>query len=136
MWIDGLFYENFCFYICLRMRNSQIILKKLLTRKLTTLLLIGLSVAAFATLGDGKSKGKKSTLLGSRPSITPGKFSLKSGYQYRGSQIINQQKDKNSFTRNSLVTYQKGNMTYILPVKTVIPQKIKITVGIPQLSRN
>ena len=136
MWIDGLFYENFCFYICLRMRNSQIILKKLLTRKLTTLLLIGLSVTAFAIVGDGKSKGKKSSLLSSRPTITPGKFSLRSGYQYRGSQIINQQKDKNSFTRNSLVTYQKGNMTYILPVKTVIPQKIKITVGIPQLNRN
>jgi len=136
LWIDGLFYENFCFYICLRMRNSQIILKKLLTRKLTTLLLIGLSVTAFAIVGDGKSKGKKSSLLSSRPTITPGKFSLRSGYQYRGSQIINQQKDKNSFTRNSLVTYQKGNMTYILPVKTVIPQKIKITVGIPQLNRN
>lgn len=118
------------------MRNYQIILKELLTRKLATLLLIGLSVTAFAIVGDGKSKGKRSSLLSSRPTITPGKFSLKSGYQYRGSQIINQQKDKNSFTRNSLVTYQKGNMTYILPVKTVVPQRIKITVGIPQLSRN
>ena len=117
------------------MKNSETIFKKILTRKLTTLFLIGLSVAAFATLGDGKYKGKKSSLLSSKPSITPGKFSLKSGYQYRGSQIINQQKDKNSFTRNSLVTYQKGNMTYVLPVKTIVPQKIKITVGIPQLNK-
>lgn len=118
------------------MKDYRIILKKLLTRKLTTLFLIGLSVAAFATLGDGKSKGKKNSLLNSRPIITPGKFSMKSGYQYRGSQIISQQKDKNSFTRNSLVTYQKGNMTYILPVKTVVPQKIKISVGIPQINKN
>jgi len=118
------------------MKDYRIILKKLLTRKLTTLFLIGLSVAAFATLGDGKSKGKKSSLLNSRPTITPGKFSMKSGYQYRGSQIISQQKDKNSFTRNSLVTYQKGNMTYILPIKTVVPQKIKISVGIPQINKN
>jgi hypothetical protein len=117
------------------MTDYRIILKKLLTRKLTTLFLIGLSFTAFAIVGDGKSKGKKSSLLSSRPTITPGKFSLKSGYQYRGSQIINQQSNKNSFTRNSLVTYQKGNMTYILPVKTVVPQKIKITVGIPQLNR-
>ena len=116
------------------MKNSGIIFKQMLTRKLTTLFLIGLSVAAFATLGDGKTK-KKSSLLNSRPAIIPGKFSMKSGYQYRGSQIINQQKDKNSFTRNSLVTYQKGNMTYILPVKTVVPQKIKITVGIPQITK-
>ena len=135
MWIDGLFYENFCFYICLRMKNYQIIVTKMLTRKLATLFLIGLSVAAFATLGDGKSKGKRSSLLNSKPTITPGKFTLKSGYQYRGSQIINQQNQNNTFTRNSLVTYQKGNMTYILPVKTVIPQRIKVTVGIPQLNR-
>ena len=133
--MDGWFYENFCFYICLRMKNSETIFKKILTRELTTLFLIGLSVAAFATLGDGKSKGKKSSLLSSKPAITPGKFSLKSGYQYRGSQIINQQKDKNSFTRNSLVTYQKGNMTYVLPLKTIVPQKIKLTVGIPQLNK-
>ena len=133
--MGGWFYENFCFYICLRMKNSETIFKKILTRKLATLFLIGLSVAAFATLGDGKSKGKKSSLLSSKPTITPGKFSLKSGYQYRGSQIINQQKDKNSFTRNSLVTYQKGNMTYVLPLKTIVPQKIKLTVGIPQLNK-
>ena len=117
------------------MKISRIIFK-VLTRKATTLLLIGLSVAAFATLGDGKSRGKKASLLNSKPTITPGRFTLKSGYQYRGSQIINQQNDKNSFTRNSLVTYQKGHMTYILPVRTVISQKIKISVGIPQLNKN
>ena len=117
------------------MKSYQTIFKKILTRKLTTLFLIGLSITAFAIVGDGKSKGKKSSLLSSKPTITPGKFSLKSGYQYRGSQIINQQKDKNSFTRNSLVTYQKGNVTYVLPLKTVVPQKIKITVGIPQINR-
>jgi|SRR5215203_1824076 len=135
LWIDGLFYEYFCFYICLRMKNYQNIFKLVLTRKLVTLFLIGLSVAAFASLGDGKTKGKKSSLLNSKPTITPGRFTLKSGYQYRGSQIINQQTQNNTFTRNSLVTYQKGNMTYILPVKTIIPQKIKVTVGIPQINR-
>ena len=135
LWIDGLFYEYFCFYICLRMKNYQNIFKLVLTRKLATLFLIGLSVAAFATLGDGKSKGKRSSLLNSKPTITPGKFTLKSGYQYRGSQIINQQSQNNTFTRNTLVTYQKGNMTYILPVKTIIPQRIKVTVGIPQINR-
>jgi hypothetical protein len=125
----------FVFKFATRMKNCKTIFKQVLTRKVATLILIGLSFAAFATLGDGKSKGKKSSLLNSKLTITPGRFSLKSGYQYRGSQIINQQKDNNSFTRNSLVTYQKGNMTYILPVKTIVPQKIKISVGIPQLNR-
>jgi len=117
------------------MKNYQNIFKLVLTRKLVTLFLIGLSVVAFASLGDGKTKGKKNSLLNSKPTITPGKFTLKSGYQYRGSQIINQQNQNNTFTRNSLVTYQTGNMTYILPVKTVIPQKIRVTVGIPQMNR-
>ena len=117
------------------MKNYQNIFKLVLTRKLVTLFLIGLSVAAFATLGDGKSKGKKNSLLNSKPTITPGKFTLKSGYQYRGSQIINQQTQNNTFTRNSLVTYQKGNMTYILPVKTIIPQKIKVSAGIPRMNK-
>lgn len=133
LWIDGLFYEYFCFYICYRMKIYRTIFRQVLTRKLATILLLGLSAVAFATLGDGKSKGKKS-LLNSKPTITPGKFSLKSGYQYRGSQVLNQQKDNNNFTLNSLVTYQKGHMTYIMPVKTVIPQKIKVTLGIPQLN--
>lgn len=115
------------------MKMYRTIFRQVLTKKLATLLLVGLSVAAFATLGDGKSKGKKS-LLNSKPTITPGKFSLKSGYQYRGSQVINQQQDKNNVTLNSLVTYQKGHMTYILPVKTIIPQRIKVSVGIPQLN--
>src|SRR6187431_3748047 len=122
----------FVFIFAYRMKTNQTIFKLVLARNLATLFLIGLSVAAFATLGDGKSKGKRSSLLNSKPTITPGKFSLKSGYQYRGSQILNQQKDKNSFTRNSLVTYQKGNVTYVLPLKTVVTQKIKLTVGIPQ----
>ena len=125
----------FVFIFANGMKNYQNIFKLVLTRKLATLFLIGLSVAAFATLGDGKSKGKRSSLLNSKPTITPGKFTLKSGYQYRGSQIINQQTQNNTFTRNSLVTYQKGNMTYILPVKTIIPQRIKVTVGVPQMIR-
>jgi hypothetical protein len=115
------------------MKINRTIFKQILSRKLTTILLVGISIAAFATLGDGKVKGKKSSLLNSKPTITPGKFSMKSGYQYRGSQILNQQTDKKAYTMNSLVTYQKGNMTYIMPVKTIIPQKVKISVGIPQI---
>lgn len=92
--------------------------------------------AAFASLGDGKSKSKKASLLNNKTAVTPGKFSLKSGYQYRGSQIINQQKTENLVTLNSIVTYQKGNLTYILPLNTTVnTQKIKLSVGIPQFNK-
>lgn len=109
-----------------------------LGKKATVLTLISVTaIAAFASLGDSKTKGKKTSLLNNRFTVTPGKFSLKSGYQYRGSQVINQQKTNSIVTLNSIVTYQKGNLTYILPLKTTVnTQKIKIAVGIPQLNRN
>lgn len=119
------------------MNANQNILKKAARIKLVTILLVSVSaVAAFATLGDGKSKGNKPSLLNNKAVITPGRFSLKSGYQYRGSQIINQQSANDKVTFNSLVTYQKGNMTYILPVKTVISKNVKLSFGIPQLGKN
>jgi hypothetical protein len=109
----------------------------LLSKKAAVLTLItATAFAAYASLGDGKSKGKKASLLNNKSSIAPGKFSLKSGYQYRGSQIINQQKTENFVTLNSVVTYQKGNLTYILPLHTTVnTQKIRLSVGIPQINR-
>jgi hypothetical protein len=106
-------------------------------RKTATLAFIAaFSFAAFATLGDGKSKGKKSSLLNNRTSVVRGKFSLKSGYQYRGSQIINQQKTNSSITLNSVITYQKGNTTVIVPIKTtVLTRHVKVSVGIPQYNK-
>lgn len=119
------------------MITKQTTLFRILTRKAVTVLLITVTAfAAFATLGDGKSKKNKSPIL-NRTNITPGKFSLKSGYQYRGSQLINQQKTNSTITLNSLVTYQKGNMTYIVPLKTtVFTGNVKLSVGVPQLNRN
>jgi hypothetical protein len=127
----------FIFIFAREMAASRTILK-ILTRKTATLALIAaFSVAAFATLGDGKSKGKKSSLLNNKSSVVHGKFSLKSGYQYRGSQIINQQKTNNSITLNSVITYQKGNTTYIVPMKTtILTRNVKVSVGIPQFNRN
>lgn len=109
-----------------------------LSKKVTILVLItATAIAAFASLGDGNSKSRKASLLNNKLTVTPGKFSLKSGYQYRGSQIINQQRSENIVTLNSIVTYQKGNLTYILPLKTMVnTQKVKISVGIPQLNKN
>lgn len=119
------------------MITKNTILFRVLTRKAVTVTLIAVSAyAAFATLGDGKSKKMKPSLLSNYANITPGRFSLKSGYQYRGSQLINQQRTNTTITLNSLVTYQKGHMTYIVPIKTtVLTKNVKISVGIPQLNK-
>ena len=119
------------------MKLNKDILWRTAGRKTATLLLIAVStVAAFATLGDGKSKKGNASLLNNKYAVTPGKFSLKSGYQYRGSQIINQSRTDNTITLNSVVTYQKGHMTYLVPVKTVVnTSKVKLSLGIPQLNK-
>lgn len=107
-------------------------------KKIAVMLLItATAMAAFASLGDGKSKPRKASLLNNKPVLASGKFSLRSGYQYRGSQIVDQQKINQVITLNSVVTYQKGNTTFILPLKTTInTQKIKLSIGIPQLNKN
>ena len=42
---------------------------------------------------------------------------LKSGLNYKGTTVINQQHVGNSIFTNSIVSYQKGNTVYILPYK-------------------
>ena len=94
-------------------------IKCLLKKKLVTVLLITASVASFATLGDGGKKSAKPKGLLTNPvgNYNYKTFSLKSGYQYRGSQPFSMQQQKNFIMLNTVVTYQKGNATYILPMK-------------------
>jgi hypothetical protein len=118
------------------MKSKVTILDILIKKTAAFLFITVMALAAFASLGDGKSKGKKASLLNNNSSFIPGKFSLRSGYQYRGSQVINQQKTNNVLNLNSTVTFQRGNMTFILPIKTTVnTQKIKISAGVPQLNK-
>jgi hypothetical protein len=85
-----------------------------------SLLLVGTAFVAFATLGDGRMKKikPKKSLLSSKPVLTnPGTFSLKSGYSFRGNQVINNTPEVKYINLNTVVTVQQGHTTYILPVK-------------------
>jgi hypothetical protein len=90
----------------------------MLTRKMAICAaLVGITVFTFASMGGGKkSKGKKLT-ASYVPVRTSQGFTLKSGPTYRGSLILSEQKERNYIAFNSLVTYQNGNTTYILPNK-------------------
>ena len=108
--------------------------------KLAILLLIFVSGAtAYATLGDGKAKKGMpgSSLLSNKNPITPGSFSLKSGFNYRGSQVILLNSERRSVRLNTVVTLQKGTTTYIVPLKKkVILDKVKISIGNRQFRKN
>ncbi len=94
-------------------------------RKMTiSAILLGLTFFAFASIGGDKNKSKNTSLqTGFTPVRTSRGFTLKEGLNYRGSMIIKQEKTFNYLSYNSLVTYQKGNATYILPSRYKIPLK-------------
>jgi hypothetical protein len=117
---------------------KQNTMRKIIGRKLAVILLLAISGAgAFATLGDGKKKSTstKNLLLSDRTTIKPGSFSLRSGYNYRGSEIVNSQNQKKYINLNTVITSQKGNTTYIVPLKKRVVV-VKLDIGNRQLRRN
>jgi ABC-type uncharacterized transport system ATPase subunit len=93
---------------------------------LIVLLLAGIAVGSFATLGDGSGKKSSRKLLTGKVSARPGSFSLRSGYNYRGTQVINLQ-ENHYINLNSVVTYQQGHTTYTVPVKKKVLLNNKLT---------
>jgi hypothetical protein len=99
-------------------------------RFVSLLLMVSITLFAFATIGDGKNKSKKSTAqvksaFSALKSNT--NFTLKSGFNYRGSMLLGSSKIKKvNSSYNSLIAYQKGNSTYILPYRYKVPSNNKM----------
>ena len=80
----------------------------------------GSAVYSFAIkpiLGDDKGKNANRSLLNNNQSSVPSKFTLKSNYNYRGRQIMSSTNQQAYINLNTVVTYQKGKTTYIVPLK-------------------
>lgn len=81
-------------------------------------LLIGITFFAVASIGGDKNRSKASAVkAGFTPLRTSRGFTLKAGPNYRGSLILKEERNSDHISYNSLVTYSKGNATYILPNK-------------------
>lgn len=117
------------------MNKTTSIVKKVLKFKAVTLCLVTFSVAAFATLGDGVNKkavSKSQKLLTYKPVPNSKTFSLKSGYNYRGNNLLSIT-GKKYVMLNTVVTMDKGNTTYILPMKRkVLLDKVTFNPGSPK----
>ena len=106
--------------------NQSTILK--IARRTTAIFLLAASaISAFAILGDkGKTpKTNRSFLSNQNFTVNSANFSLKSNYNFRGSQIINPATTTEFINLNTVLTYQKGNTTYMVPLK----KKIFITTA-------
>ena len=100
------------------MSRPSIITKCLLRKKIATLVLVTASVAAFASLIDGGKQGRKNH--NNEPVLLPYNakdFSLRSNYNYKSNNLFSKPEKKEFIMLNPVVTYQKGNTTYIVPLK-------------------
>ncbi|NTS43590.1 hypothetical protein HRG84_22110 [Flavisolibacter sp. BT320] len=112
------------------MSRPSIISKCILRKKIATLVLVTVSVAAFASLIDGGRQGKKNN----DPVLLPYSakdFSLRSNYNYRSNNLFSKPEKKEFIMLNPMITYQKGNAAYILPLKKM-PLLGKIRFAPPQ----
>ena len=99
-------------------------IKRLIKRKIATAVLVTASVAAFATLGDDGGKNRARSLSSSE--FAPRSFSLRTPYNYKSNSLFSASRPQKFIMLNTVVTYQKGNATYVLPLKKkVLLDKIK-----------
>lgn len=109
------------------MNRPSKIKKHFIRKKIATLVLVTASLAAFATLGDGGKKGKKNN----EPVLLPysaKNFSLRSNYNYKSNNFFSVPVKKEFIMLSPVITYQKGNAAYIVPLKKVpLLGKIRLT---------
>ncbi len=97
-------------------------MNKLINISLTVAILFSIVTEALADRGIGRKGKNKTTLNISVPSNIKNSigFNLKSGLSYKGSLLNTRNTMGNSIINTSIVTYQKGNTTYIIPYKNKI----------------
>ena len=99
--------------------------------KISRLLLLavaftGTAYGALTDRGNGKRAKNKVVANISIPTTLRNSisFNLRYGLKYTGSLIANHMSVNNTLSGTSLITYQKGNVTYIIPYKQrlIIPE--------------
>jgi hypothetical protein len=83
-------------------------------KSLVSATMLGLVVIALASSGGGKKK-TSGPALGVIPMRSNGTFNLKAKPSYSGSYIYSTLNQKNATVYRSVITYQKGNTTFIIP---------------------
>lgn len=105
-------------------------------------MLTSITLSAVADRGMGKKSKLKvfsanfNTNIGLRSAIA---FNLKSGFTYKSSQMGRTSFSNNSFSSNTLITYQKGNNVYVMPAKqkiTALPEMQQGYTGMKLIIRH
>jgi hypothetical protein len=108
----GNFIKNVNFVL---MKTQKRFFNTLSNNALALCAMLFLSVSVFAVDGIvSKSKSAKSAYSNMKKNLS---LSLSSGYTYRDNRSFGFKKSGKDNTFNSVITYQKGNITYMLPYK-------------------
>jgi hypothetical protein len=103
--------------------NYKLIPVNTFTKKLLTVaILFSIVFEAVADRGVGRKNKTKTSLNITSPSNIRNSiaFNIKSGLSYKGSLLNTRQTVGSAIMNTSIVTYQKGNTTYIIPYKNKI----------------
>ncbi len=109
-------------------------LNHMLKKLVVCVIMLGIVFIAFASTGGGKKK--KSSALASIPLNAKTALSLRTKPTYSGSQFLTTTTTSNAIVYRSVVTYQRGNTTYVIPSQFKLQnQKLsKVTLKSPTLS--
>ena len=107
----------------------------MLKKSLVCATMLGLVIIALASSGGGKKKSSGSS-LGIIPIRSNGTFTLKSKPSYSGSFLYTTANLKHSTMYRSVITYQKGNTTFIVPSQYRLNNQRKLTFNSNQSFRS
>jgi hypothetical protein len=96
---------------------STIELRKLIRKLLISASLVAVVGLAVASKGGGGDKNKANTPLKTNfvPIRTTTGFTLKAGPSFTGNTIVSTEKTPDYVSFHTLITYQHGNTTYVVP---------------------
>jgi len=117
------------FVVAMLLRSKSIKFSSKQTILFAAAMIVALAGNASLGLGKKRSSLGSKKILSAKVTGFNGNFSLKSGYSFRGSNII-ETKIPRVIELNTEVTAKKGNLTLTIPLrKQVLVNSIKIGVG-------
>lgn len=88
---------------------------------ITVLAICGIQAFAALGIGGGGKTKQQSVGIDFTPISIANSFTLKGNFSYKGGKIMSEERiAPNVITFNSVVTYQQGNTTYIMPYKSSV----------------